>query len=65
MVEPITQAELETESTKILEFLEAWSQREDLKVEGVNILQALTYDLIQQLNNAYLAARLNGLEPTK
>ena len=52
--DPEIVALFEQEGRNHLTFLEAWSARQPAEVAGANILTALTYDLVQLLNNAFL-----------
>jgi hypothetical protein len=53
-------AQFEQEGRNHIAFLEEWSVSQPAEVAGVNILQALTYDLVQLLNNAFLRDFLVG-----
>ena len=54
---PVTQEELVEANRLHLMWLESWSKPLATKVAGVDLMPALTYELIQLLNNQYLAAR--------
>ena len=60
---PLTPEELVAANRLHLAWLETWSKPLATKVAGVDLMSALTYELIQLLNNQYLAARTAPPEP--
>jgi hypothetical protein len=58
--DPQFRAELITAQTAHLARLETFGKSPALQVEGVPIMLAWTYDLIQICNHAFLKARLEG-----
>lgn len=62
--DPEIVALFEQEGGKHVAFLEEWSARQPAQVAGANILTALTYDLVQLLNNTFLRGFLMGKDDT-
>jgi hypothetical protein len=60
ITDPNITALFEEEGRKHLQWLEYWSTHQRAEVAGANVLQALTYDLVQLMNNAFLRGYLGS-----
>ena len=58
---PPSREEMVQVNQKHLRYLETWSRGLETKVAGVDLMPCLTYELIQVLNQSYLARRLGQL----
>lgn len=53
--------DLRTANARHLAFLESWSASQPMAM-GVPLMRALTYELIQMLNHAWLSARIEATD---